>query len=268
MVSPNFGFVVGGSINSQSYTADINKADIKYNDIALSAGLGLKFPVHISGTKFYLGIEAQYNLGLIDNFGTGNDFMNSTPCGSVGDRKNRGIEIAATISVPLGSSERPMISSDRVVYRTRIDTVYRDVEKFVYEDKPCYEIREIISYLKQGIDVHNKSVCMYNIQFDYNKAELSADSKRQVDDVIILMQNIPELIVKINGHTDNKGDKKYNQDLSEKRAKGVYDYMVKKGVDKSRLSYQGFGMDKPIADNKTEEGRSQNRRVEFEIINY
>ncbi|MBI2389061.1 MAG: OmpA family protein [Deltaproteobacteria bacterium] len=71
--------------------------------------------------------------------------------------------------------------------------------------------------------------------------------------------------VRIEGHTDNKGKADHNKDLSKRRAQAVKDYLVKKGIDAGRLDAEGFGQDKPIADNKTEAGRAKNRRVEFVI---
>jgi outer membrane protein OmpA-like peptidoglycan-associated protein len=72
--------------------------------------------------------------------------------------------------------------------------------------------------------------------------------------------------VSINGHTDNVSGAEFNQTLSENRAKAVYDYLVSKGVDSSRLTYKGYGLTKPLASNDTEEGRAKNRRTEFVII--
>ena len=72
--------------------------------------------------------------------------------------------------------------------------------------------------------------------------------------------------IEIRGHTDNEGDDKSNQVLSEARAKAVYQYLLGRGIDAGRLSYKGFGETQPIADNKTEKGRKQNRRTEFTII--
>jgi len=70
--------------------------------------------------------------------------------------------------------------------------------------------------------------------------------------------------VQISGHTDNSGAADYK--LSEKRALSVYNYLVKSGIDKKRLSTKGFGPDKPVASNETDEGRQQNRRIEFRIV--
>ena len=70
----------------------------------------------------------------------------------------------------------------------------------------------------------------------------------------------------MSGHTDNVGDKKSNQLLSENRAKAVYDYLVKNGIPADRLTTKGYGDTQPIANNDTEAGRAENRRTEFKVI--
>jgi len=81
-----------------------------------------------------------------------------------------------------------------------------------------------------------------------------------------LLKNNPGIRLEISGHTDNVGSYRANLKLSEARAKSVVDYLVGQGIDKKRLEYKGYSFNEPIADNNTEEGRSQNRRVEFKII--
>ncbi|MCB0683816.1 MAG: OmpA family protein, partial [Saprospiraceae bacterium] len=71
---------------------------------------------------------------------------------------------------------------------------------------------------------------------------------------------------RINGHTDDVGTEADNQQLSEARAKAVYDYLIREGIAASRLSYKGFGESQPLAPNDTPQGRQQNRRTEFEIL--
>ncbi|GAB1370735.1 hypothetical protein MASR1M45_07970 [Candidatus Kapaibacterium sp.] len=80
------------------------------------------------------------------------------------------------------------------------------------------------------------------------------------------MMTWPNLKFDIQGHTDNVGSIEYNQSLSDRRAKAVYDALIIRGIDERRLRYRGFGMSKPIALNDTEFGRSRNRRTEFIII--
>ena len=72
--------------------------------------------------------------------------------------------------------------------------------------------------------------------------------------------------IEIRGHTDGKGADSYNQRLSENRAKSVTDYLISKGISEKRLQYKGYGKSMPIDSNDTEEGRANNRRVDFRII--
>ena len=80
-----------------------------------------------------------------------------------------------------------------------------------------------------------------------------------------LLEDFPELRIKINGHTDSIGDDASNLQLSEARAKAVLEYLVQKGIAFERLRSEGFGETRPVADNESEEGRRLNRRTEFEV---
>jgi outer membrane protein OmpA-like peptidoglycan-associated protein len=81
-----------------------------------------------------------------------------------------------------------------------------------------------------------------------------------------MMQKHPNMRIELGGHTDNVGRPEANQKLSEQRAKAVYDYLVKKGISADRLTYKGYGQTEPVADNTTPEGRRQNRRTVFTIL--
>ena len=88
-----------------------------------------------------------------------------------------------------------------------------------------------------------------------------------LENVAAVMTAHPEVrSVRVEGHTDNKGGARHNQELSQRRAAAVVAFLVKKGVERSRLDPIGFGQNQPIADNKTNEGRAANRRVEFVIV--
>ena len=94
---------------------------------------------------------------------------------------------------------------------------------------------------------------------------LTAESKQIINLFVEFLQENPTIVVEIQGHTDNIGDARDNQLLSERRAKSVYDYVLSKHVDASRVSYKGYGASKPVASNETEEGRAKNRRTVFVI---
>jgi outer membrane protein OmpA-like peptidoglycan-associated protein len=101
------------------------------------------------------------------------------------------------------------------------------------------------------------------INFDTGKSTIKPESQPVIGQIVSLMKDNPDLKVGVEGHTDNVGDPKKNKILSEDRAKAVVSAIVKQGIDASRLSASGFGQEKPIADNATDEGRAKNRRVEL-----
>ncbi|MFP4092613.1 MAG: OmpA family protein [Cyclobacteriaceae bacterium] len=111
-----------------------------------------------------------------------------------------------------------------------------------------------------------KETVLNNIFFDVDKYEIKEISEPELNKIITFMQENPEVRIAINGHTDNQGSASYNEELSAKRAKAVFDYLVNAGISEDRLAYKGYGQSKPIATNETEEGRQKNRRIAFEIL--
>jgi len=109
-------------------------------------------------------------------------------------------------------------------------------------------------------------VVLKNIFFETNKYALKPASRAELDKLVSFLTQNESVTIEIGGHTDNVGSKDYNQNLSEKRAQSVYDYLVEKGIPSSRLAYKGYNFEEPIATNNTDEGRAQNRRTEFKII--
>lgn len=101
------------------------------------------------------------------------------------------------------------------------------------------------------------------INFDTNKATIKPESKSIIDQIVQMLKQTPSLRISIEGHTDSTGDAKKNKVLSEERAKAVLSAIGKEGIDGKRLAVVGWGQEKPIADNKTEDGKAKNRRVEL-----
>ncbi|PLX11674.1 MAG: hypothetical protein C0594_03335 [Marinilabiliales bacterium] len=104
-----------------------------------------------------------------------------------------------------------------------------------------------------------------NLEFDLNKSTIKESSKPSLNKLSDLLKKKTAYKLKISGHTDNTGDANSNYKLSIDRAMAVKNYLVSKGVDANIITSNGYGATKPIADNRTEEGRQKNRRVEFEI---
>lgn len=102
-----------------------------------------------------------------------------------------------------------------------------------------------------------------NILFDTGKSTVQNESLPVIDQIYELMKSDLSLKISIEGHTDNSGDAAANKKLSDDRAKAVMNLVVAKGIDKTRISSVGWGQEKPVADNRNEDGRAKNRRVEI-----
>jgi OOP family OmpA-OmpF porin len=102
------------------------------------------------------------------------------------------------------------------------------------------------------------------VYFDTNKWNIKPQYYRILDEVVIVLRKNPHLKVQIQGHTDNKGSAKYNQKLSENRAKSVMNYLIKAGINSERLTDRGYGLTRPAFPNTSAENTAKNRRVELE----
>ncbi len=118
------------------------------------------------------------------------------------------------------------------------------------------------------------TIDLRGVNFDFDKSNLRADAVAILDQAVEILNKHPEMNVEVAGHTDSKGTDEYNQALSERRAKAVYDYLTGHGVDAGRISGpNGYGESRPIAPNTNEdgsdnpEGRARNRRTELNVRN-
>ena len=105
----------------------------------------------------------------------------------------------------------------------------------------------------------------YEIQFMKNRYEIPEINKKQLLFAVELLNANPEYNIKIEGHTDSSGDINFNLNLSNLRAKSVYDFMLKNGISSKRMSYAGYGISNPRYSNENEEGRMKNRRIEIKL---
>lgn len=101
------------------------------------------------------------------------------------------------------------------------------------------------------------------INFDFGKSIIRDESKPVIEQIVQMLKTNPDLKLSVEGHTDNVGTPASNKTLSEQRAKSVVTAIVDQGINADRLSPSGYGQDKPVGDNNTEEGRAKNRRVEL-----
>ena len=107
---------------------------------------------------------------------------------------------------------------------------------------------------------------LFGVNFDFNKSTLKPESIPILNNAAEILINHPDVKVEVQGHTDNVGSDQHNQLLSLQRALTVRNYLISKGVATNRLTTVGYGKTRPVADNKTEQGRSMNRRIELKVI--
>jgi len=125
---------------------------------------------------------------------------------------------------------------------------------------------EITKNIELKKNIVGQIVRLNNVFFDFDKYDLKEESFPELDRVADFLNENPGVIIEISGHTDNIGSDEYNLVLSENRAKSVRDYLISKGIQEYRVTYKGYGESVPVDTNETDEGRQNNRRVEFKIL--
>jgi len=158
------------------------------------------------------------------------------------------------VSLPSGKNYGIAVKADGYLFHS---------ENFDIPNAAAYQEIEKDIYLKK-VEV-GKEIVLKNIFFDFNKSTLRPESKNELENLVQLMKENPTLKIEISGHTDNVGSAAYNKTLSQARAKAVVDYLIAAGISSDRMTSVGYGFDKPIASNDTDEGRQLNRRTEFKI---
>jgi outer membrane protein OmpA-like peptidoglycan-associated protein len=116
--------------------------------------------------------------------------------------------------------------------------------------------------MKAALDKDGRLI-LYDILFDYDKATLQQSSDKQLQHIVTLMLENPELRMEVQGHTDSQGGDEYNLGLSQRRAETVVAYLNLFGISEDRIYAKGYGESEPVETNETEEGRAKNRRVEL-----
>ena len=125
---------------------------------------------------------------------------------------------------------------------------------------------DLDQYFGKPIEEVTQKIILENIHFDYNKATLLPESQTTLDLLASKLITYAKAKIKITGHTDNVGEEETNLKLSQARAKSVFDYLIQKGVQANRLSFEGMGETQALKSNDTKAGRALNRRVEIERI--
>lgn len=294
-VAPVFGFSLGGSISmeQQSYLfeendaeelvsrgdevytyegvhMDLSKSNMSSFYFAAAVGAGVKWQFNVGRHTCFLGAEAMYEHGITDTYGDDNTAKYNYVIEGLGDkvdgtRKFSGVEVKVTLGIPFSVFTKAAPAP--VVVPVREPEPEPVVEEPVVEEKPCYSLEEINDLMARGERVEGKTICAIDdaINFEFGKSTINPRSYGYLDRLATTLKRVNTRIM-VKGHTDNVGSEEFNLNLSKERAMAVVDYLVKKGVSRANLAYDYYGMSRPLMSNDTEEGRSMNRRVEFEIM--
>ena len=166
--------------------------------------------------------------------------------GAVIGRASGNTALGAIIGAAVGGASGAVIGR-------QMDKQAEEIEKTVPDAK--------VERVGEGIVVEFNS----SVLFGFDKSNLSEDAKANLDKLVVVLNSYADTNIEIQGHTDSKGSEAYNQDLSVQRTRKVSYYLTDKGIKTDRLTVKGFGESLPKYENDTENGRAQNRRVEFLI---
>lgn len=195
------------------------------------------------------------NRGCVDNDLDGDGFPNDEDECPRGPEDHDGYQDDDGCPDPDNDNDGISDLADECPDEPETDNGYRDEDGC--PDEPGENVR-----VTDGNVVLN-----HKIHFETGKAKLQSRSHSVLDQLADLLQHHPGIeLLRIEGHTDDQGSKKMNRDLSQRRAEAVRNYLVDAGVSPERLAASGFGESQPVASNDTEQGRAENRRVEFNIL--
>ena len=172
------------------------------------------------------------------------------------------------ITLPLGKDYALNVSKQKYLFHSENFSLAKNMsseEPFLLE----IGLQPIQEPLADGsMLTESKPVILKNVFFETAKADLRPESIAELNRLKLLLEENPRMRIRLNGHTDNVGTDEDNLKLSDDRARAVYDYLVENGIDAKRLKFKGFGESLPIDTNDTPEGRQNNRRTEFVVIEY
>lgn len=266
-VAPVLGFARGGNITLDEfryngdryyYNVPASKANLAAAYFAFAAGVGAKYPIEILGATCYANMELSYEFGLSDTY-------------TKRERSNQTININ-NINGPVASSRQFHGVELKVGFQAPL-TLFRNIGKKIGEKinarapkKDGYTLKEVRKMAKKGKKVSGKTVYAINdINFDTAKSTIKSESKPYLDEFADFLIET-NLCVEIKGHTDNTGKEDFNMQLSKNRALAVKAYLEGRGVPADHITYSYYGETQPLDSNETPEGRTRNRRVEFELI--
>jgi OOP family OmpA-OmpF porin len=224
-----------------------------------------KFNGRDSGAKFNYGAGVKYYFNDVVNV-----FAKATHLTDFSDDENE-LHISAGLGFALGKSTPQKEKTSTLVEQAE-EKRTQEAQKRVDSDGDfVYDAFDKCPNTPQGFSVDQNGCALsydFQVHFAFDSSIVSAQAQERIDAFAAFIKSNDEAIkqVEIAGHTDAKGSNEYNLWLSERRAKAVYDKLVDKGISQKLMIYKGYGEEKPLVSNDTEQNRALNRRVEGNIV--
>ncbi len=193
----------------------------------------------------------------------------------VADNNNKMVAEVVTgedgeFTFPVEIGKNYVITAEKEKFFTKRDLYTTAGKAKAQEDLPEMVNKIVLDYVV-ALDeiVENKAIVLDNIYYDLNKSDIREDAALELDKLVTLLQDNPGISIELSSHTDNRGDDKYNQILSQKRAEAAVAYLITNGIDQARVTAKGYGETRPIMENaEAEEDHQKNRRTEFKVTEY
>ena len=220
----------------------IHAGAVKVENFKPAGGIGLMTPIRLSD-----------RLSVIPDLKA-----TAFPGSTFPDGEGFGRAISATLGLRINLGKVGTVPVPEVVEPIPVPIVAPEPEP---EPEPV-PVEEPKPTVQEVVEEINKSF-RADALFDFDSSKIRPDAIPVLEKAVAWLNEFPTVKGVIEGHTDSRGTDEYNQGLSERRAKAVYDYLVDKGINKFRLTWKGYGESRPVATNETDEGRQLNRRIEL-----
>lgn len=296
LVPKTFGITLAGNVYNEK-TNDPLQAEVEIRlvdsaAVKLRSDASGKFESKIpevsgyaltAGLEGYLPMSSSLNIPLIYSDTTIHIDIPLTPIakplvlqGTIFDLKsNKQIPARLNIVLKGGNTSSRKINAANGTYKQGIEELgwylitasaegyLNAVDSVWINDKNVTPVTKdiVLQPIEVGVTVRLK-----NIYFDFDQTSLKNESFTELNKVVDFLKQNPSVEIEISGHTDNKGSDDYNQTLSQGRSEAVVNYVISQGIDSYRLTAHGYGESKPIDTNDSDDGRANNRRVEFTVM--
>lgn len=227
----------------------------------LAASMSGSFAFPSNGKPMLIGVDKpgadEYWKGAIDDVSIWEKYLTEEEIKTI-----YWTQLKRPINLPIANPIRPEVVKPllQVTPPVQADTIINEKKDSL--SPPTYTIDS----LNEFVVSEGSTIVLRHVLFEQSKAVLLPESYEELDKLVTTLQHHPTMLIEVSGHTDNQGNRVLNIQLSEERAQRVKQYLVEKGIDGKRIVCKGFGPDKPISPNFTEDQRRLNRRVEFMIL--